>query len=284
MVVNISETTADCQKNVSDDYEADQSESQEVGDGEEWYENDNEGQVPFEGDGEEDLFSEDTNADVDLEGGSEETITNTTKSSEVVPSEEDAKDIDAENPKHVQGGSEETVTNTNTTQQEAPEVVPGEEKCVKPTDDPAVTETVTAPKRKTVISKKRKQRGKTCMVHGEIGGGGGDNGERKVTIVMHSDVKKILNTVKDKFYEYSKSVKNLDIKITTSPIISLEKAGDEFVTGEITHKVTVLPALTRDERKKIKICVDKKLEIERHMVDYFHGKSDSTLGKGLCEY
>ena len=75
MLVNVSNTTAD-QKDISDDYEADQSESQEVGD--EWCENA----------GEEDLFSEDTNADVDLEGGSEETVTNTTKSTEVVPGEE----------------------------------------------------------------------------------------------------------------------------------------------------------------------------------------------------
>ena len=56
---------------------------------------------------------------------------------------------------------------------------------------------------------------------------GGDHGEKKVTIVVHSDVKKILNTVKEKFYEYSKSVTNLDVKITTSPIVSLEKAGDD---------------------------------------------------------
>ena len=98
MVVNVSETTADCQKDVSNDYEADQSESQEVDDGEELYENNDEGQVLFEGDGEEDLFPEDTNADVDLEGSSEETITNTTKSSEVVPGEEDLKDADAEKP------------------------------------------------------------------------------------------------------------------------------------------------------------------------------------------
>ena len=70
MVVNVSETIADGEKDVSDDYEADQSESQEV--------------VV----GEEDLFSEDINADVDLEGGSEETITNETKCPEVVPGEE----------------------------------------------------------------------------------------------------------------------------------------------------------------------------------------------------
>ena len=57
MVVNISETTGDGEKDVFDDYEADQSESQQVGDGEE------------------DLFSEDNNTDVDLEGGSKETVT-----------------------------------------------------------------------------------------------------------------------------------------------------------------------------------------------------------------
>ena len=271
MVVNVSETTADGEKDVSDDYEADQSESQEVVDGEE------------------DLFSDDINADVDVEGGSEETITNKTKSPEVVTGEEGAKD-EAEIPEHVHSGSDESVT-TTTVQQKVPEVVPGEEdakdeaeipehvpsegECVKPTDDPPVPEMVTAPETKTVapvpematapetktvISKKRKQRGKKCMVRGEIGGG--EHGEKKVTLVMHSDVKKILNTVKDKFYEYSKSVKNLDVKITTSPIVSLEKAGDNCVTGEITFKMTALLALTRDERKKIKIYVDDNLQIE----------------------
>ena len=159
-------------------------------------------------DGEEDLFSEDANTDIDLEGSSKETVTNATKSSEVVPSEEDMKD-EAEKPKDVQGGSDGSVTTTNTTQQKVPEVVPGEEDAkdedaAKPTDDPAVTETVTAPKTKQVISKKRKQRGKKCTVHDGIGG---VHGEKKVTIVVHSDVKKILNTIKDKFYEYSKSVK-----------------------------------------------------------------------------
>ena len=57
-------------------------------------------------------------------------------------------------------------------------------------------------------------------------------------------------------------MKNLNVKITTSPIVSLEKAGDDCVTGEITRKMTVLPAFTRDERKKIKIYVDENLEIE----------------------
>ena len=104
MVVNVSETTVDCKKDVSDEYEADQSESQE-------------------GDGEENLFPKDISIDIDLEGGSEETITNTTKSSEVVPGEEDAKD-EAENPEHVQGGSTESITTT--AQQKAPEVVPSE--------------------------------------------------------------------------------------------------------------------------------------------------------------
>ena len=224
MVVNISETTADGEKDVSDDYEADQSESQEVGDGED------------------DLFSEDINADIDLEGGSEETVTNETKSQEVVPGEEGAKD-EAEIPEHVHGGSDESIT-TTTVQQKVPEVVPGEEdakdeaeipkhvpregECAKLTDDPPVLEMVTAPETKTVISKKRKQRGKKCTVRGEIGSG--EHDEKKVTIVVHSGVKKILNTVKDKFYGYSKSVKNLDVKITTSPIVSLEKAGDDCVT------------------------------------------------------
>ena len=278
MVVNVSETTADGEKDVSDDYEADQSESQEVVDGEE------------------DLFSDDINADIDLEGGSEETVTNETKSPEVVTGEEGVKD-EAEIPEHVHSGSDEPVT-TTTVQQKVPEVVPGEEdakdeaeipehvpsegECAKTTDDPPVPEMVTAPETKTVISKKRKQRGKNCTVRGEIGGG--EHGEKKVTIVVHSDVKKILNTVKDKFYKYSKSVKNLNIKITTSPIASLEKAGDDCVTGEITRKMTVLPALTRDERKKIRIYVDENLQIERHMIDQFRDKSDSTLGKELCEY
>ena len=62
--------------------------------------------------------------------------------------------------------------------------------------------------------KKRKQTGITCTVHAMNGDGagdvGGDVGEKKVTILVHTDVKKILSTVKDKFPEYSKSVKNLD--------------------------------------------------------------------------
>ena len=171
MVVNVSETTADCQKDVLDDYKADQSESQEVNEGEQLYENNGEGQIPFEGDGEEDLFPEDANADIDLEGSSKETITNTTKSSEVVTSEEEMKDADAEKPKHVQGSFDESITTTNTTQQKSPEVVSSEEEmkdedAQKPTDDPAVTETVIAPATKKVISKKRKQKGKItrCMV------------------------------------------------------------------------------------------------------------------------
>ena len=95
---------------------------------------------------------------------------------EVVPGEEEMKD-EAENPKDVHGSSNGSVTTTNNTQQKVPEVVPSEEDAkdedaVKPTDDPAVTETVTAPKTKKVISKKRKQRGKKRTVHDDIGGGG----------------------------------------------------------------------------------------------------------------
>ena len=36
--------------------------------------------------------------------------------------------------------------------------------------------------------------------------------------------------------------------------------------------------------QKIKIYVDENLDIERHMIDHFRDKSDSTLGKELCEY
>ena len=43
------------------------------------------------------------------------------------PGEEVAKDVDAENPNDVMGSSDESFINTNMTQQNEPEVVPGED-------------------------------------------------------------------------------------------------------------------------------------------------------------
>ena len=76
---------------------------------------------------------------------------------------------------------------------------------------------------------------------------------KKVTIVVHSDVKKILTTIKDKLYEYSKSVRNLNLKITTSPIVLLEKAGDNFVTGDISCK-SATAIKQRQQKKDQDLC------------------------------
>ena len=137
--------------------------------------------------------------------------------------------------------------------------------------------------------KKRKQQGIICTVHGPdgISGEGVGDGEKKVTIVVHTDMKKILSIVKDKFHEYSKTVKNFDFKITTTPLVSLEKKAGDFVVGEISNKkkkVEVLPSLSRDDKKKIKIYVDENLQLEKHLIEQFHDQSDETLGKELCEY
>ena len=137
--------------------------------------------------------------------------------------------------------------------------------------------------------KKRKQQGIICTVHGDdgISGEGVGSGEKKVTIVVHSDVKKILSIVIEKFHEYSKSVKNFDFKITTTPLVSLEKKAGDYVVGEITNKkkkVEVLPSLSRDDKKKLKIYVDKDLQLEKHLIEKFRDQTDETLGKELCEY
>ena len=104
---------------------------------------------------------------------------------------------------------------------------------------------------------------------------------------MHTDIQKILSIVKEKFQEYSKSVKHLDIKITNRPLVSLEKKAGDFVVGEITKKkkkVDILPSLGSDNKKKLKIYMHEDLALERHLIEKFRDQSDKTLGKELCEY
>ena len=59
------------------------------------------------------------------------------------------------------------------------------------------------------------------------------------------------------------------------------------MVGEITKKkkkVEVLPSLSRDDKKKLKIYVDENLELEKHLIEQFHDQTDKSLGKELCEY
>ena len=106
-------------------------------------------------------------------------------------------------------------------------------------------------------------KGKKAKTHAALVVGGGD-GERHVTIMVHSDVTGLVSDISKKWRSYTKSLKNVSLK--TLPVVSMTNLNPTAShSGTKAYKMTS-SVTSRDSPKKIKIYVDEDLEVEAGLI------------------
>ena len=126
-------------------------------------------------------------------------------------------------------------------------------------------------------------KGKKTKTHAALVVGGGD-GERHVTITVHSDVSGLVSDISKKWSSYTKSLKNVSLK--TLPVISMTNLNPTASrSGTKAYKMTSL-VTSRDSLKKIKIYVDEDLEVEAGLIQerIQEKQEDPTKGPEIGNY
>ena len=126
-------------------------------------------------------------------------------------------------------------------------------------------------------------KGKKTKTHAALVVGGGD-GERHVTITVHSDVTGLVSDISKKWRSYTKSLKNVSLK--TSPVVSMTNLNPTAsCSGTKAYKMTS-SVTSRDSPKKIKIYVDEDLEVEAGLIQerIQERREDPTKGPEIGNY
>ena len=117
----------------------------------------------------------------------------------------------------------------------------------------------------------------------------GGDGEKHVTIMVHSDVTGLVARISKQWKEYSKCMKNLSL--TTSPVVSLPHLHSTAppskpAIGTNVYNMTTSVTSKDASGKKIKIYVDEDLDIEHKMIEYRmrERKEDPTKGPEIGNY
>ena len=117
----------------------------------------------------------------------------------------------------------------------------------------------------------------------------GGDGEKHVTITVHSDVTGLVASISKQWKEYSKCMKNLSL--TTSPVVSLPHLHSTAppskpASGANVYNITTSVTSKDTSGKKIKIYVDEDLDIEHKMIQsqMRERKKDPTKGPEIGKY
>ena len=117
----------------------------------------------------------------------------------------------------------------------------------------------------------------------------GGDGEKHVTIIVHSDVTGLVARISKQWKEYSKCMKNLSL--TTSPVVSLPHLHSTAppskpAIGANVYNMTTSVTSKDASGKKIKIYVNEDLDIEHKMIEYQmrERKEDPTKGPEISNY
>ena len=102
------------------------------------------------------------------------------------------------------------------------------------------------------------------MVNG--GGGSSTGGDNKVTTWCTVMLTGVVGSITKKFRDYTKGLKNMTIKLTSSPVVTLSMPENLGETNK--RKLGMTSSVTRDDTtKKVKIYVDEDLMIECEMIN-----------------
>ena len=115
----------------------------------------------------------------------------------------------------------------------------------------------------------------------------GGDGERHVTILVHSDVTGLVTKISKKWKEYSQSMKNVTLK--TSPVVSmpyLNSTEPPQPDSDKTYKMTSSVTSKDSSPKKIKIYVDEDLSLESSLIQarMQESKDDPTKGPEIGKF
>ena len=117
----------------------------------------------------------------------------------------------------------------------------------------------------------------------------GGDGEKHVTITVHSDVTGLVANISKQWKEYSKCMKNLSL--TTSPVVSLPHLHsttppNKLASGANVYNMTTSVTSKDASGKNIKIYVNKDLDIEHKMIQSWmrERKEDPTKGPEIGKY
>ena len=117
----------------------------------------------------------------------------------------------------------------------------------------------------------------------------GGDGEKHVTIMVHSDVTGLVANISKQWKEYSKCMKNLSL--TTSPVVSLPHLHstappNKPASGTNVYNMTTSVTSKDTSGKKIKIYVNEDLDIEHKMIQsrMRERKEDPTKGPEIGKY
>ena len=117
----------------------------------------------------------------------------------------------------------------------------------------------------------------------------GGDGEKHVTIMVHSNVTGLVARISKQWKEYSKCMKNLSL--TTSPVVSLPHLHSTAppskpASGANVYNMTTSVTSKDASGRKIKIYVDEDLDIEHKMIQYRmrERKEDPTKGPEIGNY
>ena len=117
----------------------------------------------------------------------------------------------------------------------------------------------------------------------------GGDGEKHVTIMVHSDVTGLVARISKQWKEYSKCMKNLSL--TTSPVVSLPHLHstappNKLASGANVYNMTTSVTSKETSGKKIKIYVNEDLDIEHKMIQsqMRERKEDPIKGPEIGKY
>ena len=115
------------------------------------------------------------------------------------------------------------------------------------------------------------------------------DGEKHVTITVHSDVTGLVANISKQWKEYSKCMKNLSL--TTCPVVSLPHLHstappNKPASGANVYNMTTSVPSKETSGKKIKIYIDEDLDIEHKMIQSWmrERKEDPTKGPEISKY
>ena len=116
----------------------------------------------------------------------------------------------------------------------------------------------------------------------------GGDGEKHVTILVHSDVTGLVTRISKKWKEYSQSMKN--VTLNTSPVVSMPYLNSTEPQpqpdSDKTYKMTSSVTSKDSSPKKIKIYVDEDLSLESSLIQAWmqESKDDPTKGPEIGKF
>ena len=131
--------------------------------------------------------------------------------------------------------------------------------------------------------------------HGHGDGSMGEHDESKVTIVVHSDIVGVVQSITKKFEEYKKHMNPKYKCLVSNPVVTMRNLTSAEVAAKKTKdggspekpkEVTKIPITSSEcaeDQKPVKVYIDEDLLFEEQIITC-HLQPVATKGKEMSEY